>query len=177
MDSTRRLLGAAVVLGIGLGGLFDGIVFHQVLQWHHLLSEPAPPTTVPSLQLNTFADGVFHAATWATTLVGVWLLAAAGGGAHIASRGRILTAGLLIGWGAFNVVEGLVDHYLLRIHHVRPGPEEALYDAAFLLWGALFVAVGRWLARTRTRLTRSARRIARRDNRVRHRLWAPTGAW
>jgi hypothetical protein len=26
---------------------------------------------------------------------------------------------LLIGWGAFNIVEGLVDHQLLDIHHVR----------------------------------------------------------
>ena len=25
---------------LGLGGFFDGVVFHQLLQWHHMLSGP-----------------------------------------------------------------------------------------------------------------------------------------
>jgi hypothetical protein len=29
---------AGVFLGLGLGGFFDGIVLHQVLQWHHMVS-------------------------------------------------------------------------------------------------------------------------------------------
>jgi hypothetical protein len=35
-------------LGLGLGGFVDGIVLHQVLQWHHLVSdvEAYPTTTV-----------------------------------------------------------------------------------------------------------------------------------
>jgi uncharacterized membrane protein len=28
----------AAVLGFAFGGFFDGILLHQVLQWHHLLS-------------------------------------------------------------------------------------------------------------------------------------------
>jgi uncharacterized membrane protein len=28
-----------LLLGIGLGGFFDGIVLHQILQWHHMLSD------------------------------------------------------------------------------------------------------------------------------------------
>ena len=27
-----------LLLGVGLGGFVDGIVFHQVLQWHHVLT-------------------------------------------------------------------------------------------------------------------------------------------
>jgi uncharacterized membrane protein len=42
----------------------------------------------------------------------------------------------------------VVDHYLLGIHHVRPGPDAALYDAAFLAWGAVFVGIGWWLLRS-----------------------------
>ena len=53
-----RFLAAAVVLGIGLGGLLDGIVVHQILQWHHLVSNPIPPDTVGNLELNTLADVV-----------------------------------------------------------------------------------------------------------------------
>jgi uncharacterized membrane protein len=29
----------AFLLGIGLGGFVDGIVLHQVLQWHHMLTD------------------------------------------------------------------------------------------------------------------------------------------
>ena len=35
---TRCLLLAGSVLGMALGGFFDGILLHQVLQWHHFLS-------------------------------------------------------------------------------------------------------------------------------------------
>jgi uncharacterized membrane protein len=49
------------------------------------------------------------------------------------------------------VVEGLVNHQLLGLHHVRPGPDELLYDIGFLVWGAVMLAVGGALVRqTRT---------------------------
>ena len=35
---TGRVRTAGIVLGIGLGGFFDGIVLHQILQWHHMLT-------------------------------------------------------------------------------------------------------------------------------------------
>ncbi len=50
--------------------------------------------------------------------------------------------GLLIGWGLFNLVEGLINHHLLGLRHVRPGPDEALYDVAFLIWGAAMLVAG-----------------------------------
>jgi uncharacterized membrane protein len=136
----------AVLLGIGLGGLFDGIVLHQILQWHHMLSAHTPPDSLAHLELNTLADGLFHAATWIFTSIGLFLLwAAARGGAHLGwSR---LIGGLLAGWGAFNAAEGLIDHQLLGLHHVRPGPDELLYDIGFLIWGALMLIVGIFLLR------------------------------
>jgi uncharacterized membrane protein len=146
-----RLITASIVLGIGLGGFFDGIVFHQLLQWHHMVSTPTPPDTLANLQANTFFDGLFHAATWVTTLAGIWLLMLTNGERHVEGGARVLTGGLLAGWGGFNLVEGLVDHYVLRIHHVRPGLDEALYDAAFLAWGAIFLACGWWLIRSAIR--------------------------
>ena len=141
----------AVVLGLGFGGLFDGIVFHQILQWHHMLSTPAPPVTVDALALNTLADGLFHGAAWVVSLVGVWLLVRE---PREPASTTTLLAGLVGGWGAFNLVEGVVDHLILGVHHVRPGPDQALYDIAFLLWGAAFVVAGWWLGRSRSaRLT------------------------
>lgn len=137
-----RVVRAGVVLGLGLGGFFDGIVLHQLLQWHHLVSEPYPPTTLENLQVNTLADGVFHSATWLLTVVGLFMLWRAlqhNGGIRPT---RVLVGTALVGWGAFNLVEGIIDHHILGLHHVRPGADQALWDIGFLVWGALMVIVG-----------------------------------
>ncbi len=99
MPDRRRLIVAAVLLGIGLGGFFDGIVLHQILQWHHMVSTPVPPTTVENLQLNTTGDGLFHAATWIVTLAGVFVLMASNGARGKPGGTRTLVGGMLVGWG------------------------------------------------------------------------------
>jgi uncharacterized membrane protein len=155
-------LTAAVVLGIGFGGFFDGIVFHQILQWHHMLSSPTPPDTVAGLQLNTLADGLFHGMTWVISLIGVLLLWRASGEPRRPGSGRTLIGGFLAGWGLFNLVEGIVDHMILGIHHVRPGPDQALYDVAFLIWGAAFLAIGWALIRSAPSVASPEQRLPRR---------------
>lgn len=55
---------SGLLLGLGLGGFVDGIVLHQILQWHHMISAERPPTTLAGLEVNTLADGFFHLATW-----------------------------------------------------------------------------------------------------------------
>jgi uncharacterized membrane protein len=145
--SPRRFIVAATVLGVGLGGFFDGIVLHQILQWHHMVSTPVPPSTVDALEVNTLVDGLFHAATWIVTVAGVFLLASAQGQRPEAHGKRILVGGLLLGWGLFNVVEGLINHFLLGLHHVRPGPDELAWDLAFLAWGAVMILAGSLLIR------------------------------
>jgi uncharacterized membrane protein len=47
-----------------LGGFFDGVVLHQILQWHHMLGSMYPADSAAALQLNTFWDGLFHASTY-----------------------------------------------------------------------------------------------------------------
>ncbi len=147
----ERLVAAGVLLGIGLGGFFDGIVLHQILQWHHLVSTPTPPDTLENLQHNTFWDGVFHAATWVVTVVGVFVLMASSGARSQRGGTRTLVGAMLAGWGGFNLVEGLIDHQILGLHHVRPGPDELLYDVGFLLWGAAMLGIGTVLVRHRRR--------------------------
>jgi uncharacterized membrane protein len=140
----RAILTAGIVLGLGLGGFFDGIVLHQILQWHHMISEQTPPDTLAGLRANTVADGLFHAATYLFTAVGLTLLWQAINRWHRPIPGRMLVGALLIGWGLFNVVEGIVNHHLLQLHHVRHGENELLWDLAFLAWGAAMI-VGGWL--------------------------------
>ena len=69
-----RLIAAGLVLGVGLGGFVDGIVLHQLLQLHHMVSHRRSPTTIAGLEVNTFWDGVFHAFSWVAVAVGIGLL-------------------------------------------------------------------------------------------------------
>jgi len=135
-----------VLLGIGLGGFFDGIVFHQLLQWHHMLTGHGdyPASTLPGLETNTLWDGIFHSATWASTAVGLALLWRAEQRYDLRWSAPLLGA-LLMGWGGFNLVEGLVDHHILGIHHVRDDLGGPLgWDLGFLAWGAAMAVAG-WL--------------------------------
>ncbi len=133
-----------LLIGVGLGGFVDGIVLHQILQWHHMLShtDRYPPGTLAGLQGNTVADGLFHAFSWLAVVIGLFLLWQRLRGAGGWSKGSLL--GLtLAGWGIFNLVEGIVNHHLLGLHRVREGvANELAYDLGFLALGALLVAGG-----------------------------------
>jgi len=140
----KPVVRAGVLLGLGLGGFFDGIVIHQILQWHHMLSSHPDPAVAGDLPLNVLADGLFHAATYTFTVAGIVALWWAWRDPRAPPPGRALFGSVVLGWGLFNVVEGLVNHQLLGVHHVWPaGPGSVvLWDAAFLAWGALFVVGG-----------------------------------
>ena len=63
-ESYGKLLGGSILWVSGFGGFFDGIAFHQLPQWHHMLTSAGYlPDSVANLQVNTLADGAFHAAT------------------------------------------------------------------------------------------------------------------
>jgi uncharacterized membrane protein len=145
-------------LGIGLGGFVDGIALHQVLQWHHMLTSEGsyPKDTVAGLETNTLWDGAFHAATWVAVAVGLYVLWRRTTDWRWAISGRSFVGWMLVGWGLFNAVEGVVDHHILTIHHVREGVDNQWrYDLGFLASGALLVLGGWVLARSdRARLQR-----------------------
>ena len=140
----KPVIVAGIFLGIGLGGFIDGIVLHQILQWHHMLSNVRPLTSTSNIDLNMVWDGLFHALDWVFTVVGVALLWRAGGRDDIPWSTQTFIGSILFGFGLFNVVEGLIDHQILGIHHVKPGPNQLAWDLGFLIFGALLVVVG-WL--------------------------------
>jgi uncharacterized membrane protein len=137
----------ALIMGAGIAAVFDGVVFHQVLQWHHMLSGWHPPTTIANLRLNTRADGWFDVAAFALLLVGVSLLWRVTARAGRRPPWRLVAACVVTGAGAFNVVEGVVDHELLGIHHVREGADAGTYDAVFLAASLGVCLVGAYLLR------------------------------
>jgi uncharacterized membrane protein len=66
-----------------------------------------------------------------------------------ATSGRALLGFVLVGWGVFNLVEGIVNHEILGIHHVRDDVTHHLpWDLAFLGLGAGLVGVGLTVALT-----------------------------
>ncbi len=142
----RTLVAAGAVLGMGLGGFLDGIVLHQILQWHNMLSGVVTPDTLLRMKYNMVFDGLFHAMTWVMTTVGVGLLWRARE-RDVPGATRVLVGSLMLGWGLFNLVEGLIDHQILGLHHVHPGSAELAWDLGFLGLGAALVAAGGALIR------------------------------
>ncbi len=152
------LVRAGLILGMGFGGLADGIVLHQILGWHHLVCVTAHcrPASIAQLQLQNTQDGLFHLALWVLLLVGTAQLFRAARSGGLTGTGRILLGAILAGCGLFNFVEGLVNHQILGIHHVLPGhPQQQLFDMLFLANGILFFVIGAWHirppARSRTK--------------------------
>ena len=146
-DGAGFPIAAGILFGLGLGGFFDGIVLHQVLQWHHMLTDAGyPATSVENLKINTFWDGLFHATTYVFVVMGLMVLWRASRRRHVRWSTKLLAGTLLIGFGLFNLVEGIVDHHLLGIHHVNetvPREQWIFWDVGFLTWGAAML-IGGW---------------------------------
>ncbi len=133
-----------IVLGFGLGMFLDGIVLHQLLQWHHLVSQYESSGDLAGLETNTFWDGVFHASGWVITVLGVLLVVRRRAARDPLSR---LLGLALVGWGAFNLTDQVVFHLALGAHHIREVEEYQLYDWGFTAIGVLLIAGGAALAR------------------------------
>lgn len=141
---------AATVLGIGLGGFIDGIVFHQLLQWHQVLSNKVPVNDALGKSVNMFWDGIFHLFCLIVVFIGISLLWKLLHRHDIDRSGRLLTGGILLGWGLFNCIESVIDHHLLKLHNVREvtdSPE--LWNYGFLAFSVLLILIGGLLMRRR----------------------------
>ena len=139
---------AAGVLGFALGGFFDGIMLHQVLQWHHFLSL-VPGEALRDIRAQILADGVFHVAVYAMTALGLWLLWRARGGIA-ASDGRRLFGAALLGFGVWQLTDVVVFHWLVGIHRIRVDvPNPLLWDVGWLaVIGLPPLLAGLWLRRS-----------------------------
>ena len=156
--SERPPLMPVVLLGIGFGGFLDGIVMHQLLQWHHVLTADGccPATSLAGLEDNTLADGVFHATVWIVSLAGVFAALSAWYEGRLTPPWRAQIGGLLAGWGIFNLIDS-ANHFILGLHHVRDdlgGP--AGWDLGFLFFALGLICAG-------AALIQSARRPGSRE--------------
>jgi len=140
-----RSLLAGVLCGVGLAAFLDEVVFHQLLRWHHFYDRSTPDVALVS-------DGLFHTGGWVAVVSGLFLFA------DLQRRGardtRRVVAGVLLGWGGFQLYDGLVQHRLLGLHQIRYGVDLLPYDVVWNTAGALGLLAGAGLllvARSRER--------------------------
>lgn len=142
------LTAAATVLGIGIGGFIDGILFHQILQWHEMISNKIPPTNYINKSVNMFWDGIFHAFTLSATITGVVVLWKVLKRDNIDTSGNLLLGGLITGFGLFNLLEGIADHQVLKLHNVREiTPDKEVWNLGFLAISVVLIILGLIIAR------------------------------
>ncbi len=124
---------SGVLSGIGLAAFLDETVFHQLLHWHHFYDRSTSTAGLVS-------DGYFHAFGWAAMVAGLFLFA------DLRRRQsavvRRVVAGWLIGWGAFQLYDGVVQHKLLGLHQIRYGVELWPYDVVWNVAGGLGIVAG-----------------------------------
>jgi uncharacterized membrane protein len=131
-----------------MGGFVDGILFHQILQIHNMLSNRFFPDTLANEQINMVWDGIFHAFTWTVTAIGLSLLWRVAKHGKSPLETKILVGSLALGWGLFNLIEGIIDHQIIGLHHVvqrATGGTQIFWDMLFLASGIALIAYGLYL--------------------------------
>lgn len=121
------------MIGVGVMAAVDTIVFHQLLGWHHFYDLATPAVGLAS-------DGLLHAGELIVIVGGFFLFADVRRDDGVASRWA--WAGLLVGAGAFQLFDGLVNHKVLRIHQIRYGVDLLPYDVAWNAFAMLLLVVG-----------------------------------
>jgi uncharacterized membrane protein len=130
-------------LGFGLGGFFDGILLHQVLQWHHLLINVEGPV-FEDMKVQILADGLFHVLMYIIAITGLWLLWKARKEYAERAADRLLLANAFIGFGVWHILDSVLSHWILGIHRIRVDADNVLFwDLLwFVVFGLIPVAIG-----------------------------------
>lgn len=142
VDVDRRTVASGVLFGCGIAAsIIDLFVFHLGLQWHHFYDRS---TTRVALT----ADGVFHAVGWFITVWGLFLLADVRRRTEVAWTRWV--GAVITGVGFFQLLDGVVNHKVLRIHQVRYDVDLLPYDVVWTGSAVLVLLLGlALLARTR----------------------------
>lgn len=137
---------AAAVIGFGMGGVFDFMVLQLVFQWHNMISNRVPVTTLEALRLNNFWDGIGELIMWVFVWVGLFLLIrAVRGNAFVPTTLRVVGL-FILGWGVFNFVDGILNHHILALHNVREdAADKDFWNIWFLVLAGIVQPFAGWL--------------------------------
>jgi uncharacterized membrane protein len=124
---------SGVLAGLGLIAFVDETVFHQLLHWHHFYDRSTP-------DVGLVSDGLFHAFGFVSVVAGLFLFADLRRRQSLVLRRWV--GGVLLGAGAFQLYDGLVQHKLLGLHQIRYGVPLLPYDLTWNLVAAVLAIVG-----------------------------------
>lgn len=134
---TQQQNGRSVVtgalMGVGVAAFLDEVVFHQILQWHHFYDRSTP-------DVGLLSDGFFHAGGWLAMVTGLFLFADLQ--RRRATVPKRVWAGGFLGWGGFQLYDGIVQHKLLGLHQIRYDVDLVPYDVTWNVAGAIGLAIG-----------------------------------
>jgi uncharacterized membrane protein len=120
-------------VGVGTAAFVDETVFHQLLHWHHFYDRSTS-------DVGLVSDGIFHAFGWFAVVIGLVMVGDLQRRAQLSKR--VLSAGALLGAGAFQLYDGTVQHKLMGLHQIRYGVDLAVYDWTWNVLAALLLVGG-----------------------------------
>ena len=129
----RTSFRAGLPTGVGLILIFDLIVLHQILAWHHFYDRATP-------LIGLASDGFLHAFELLCLVGGGYWLATLRGEGRL--HGGKALAGILIGAGGFGILDGIFVHKALRFHQLRYVDELWVYDLAWNGGSGILLLVG-----------------------------------
>lgn len=149
MRPDRTLALAGGLIGFALGGFADGILLHQVLQWHHLLSL-VPGAALRDIRVQILADGLFHVLMYGLAVLGLALLWRARRTFRGGATDLRLLGDAALGFCLWQVVDAVLFHWVLVIHRIRVDVADPLpWDLGWLaVFGLPSLLVGLWLRRS-----------------------------
>jgi len=118
---------------VGVAAFIDETVFHQLLHWHHFYDKS-------TAEIGLVSDGFFHAGGWLAMVVGLFLFADLQ--RRRATVPKRVGAGALIGWGGFQLYDGVIQHKVFRLHQIRYDVELLPCDIACNAAGGLLLFGG-----------------------------------
>jgi len=136
--ATRRSIWSGVLIGVGVAAFVDETVFHQLLHWHHFYDKS-------TADVGLVSDGFFHAGGWLAIVVGLFLFADLQ--RRRAASGNRLWGGGFLGWGAFQLYDGLIQHKVFGLHQIRYHVDVLPYDVVWNVAGGVGVLIGLLLLR------------------------------
>lgn len=107
----RSALFTGILLGIGIAAFLDETLLHQLLQWHTFY-------WYTDQRGRILSDGLFHAFSTLLLLWGAFRLWQGRDTWDLFNRNAIAAA-ILMGIGGFNLYDGIVQHFILRLHIVN----------------------------------------------------------